>query len=50
MPFRRKFGAHVIVVSKRNACVITEIKLSEIAMQVLLFAMLVNAVHAALEN
>ena len=42
-------ASHVIH-AKGNAVVIAEIKLSEIAVQMLLAAMLVGAFHAALED
>jgi|SRR5882762_3841710 len=41
--------ALAVIDSKRRAIVLPEVKLSEIAMQVLAFAMLIRASHAALE-
>ena len=45
---RREFCAHQIGVTKGRAGVVAEVKFREIAMQVLLFAMLVHTLHAAL--
>jgi hypothetical protein len=43
-------SAHWIVTAKADAVGITEIKFAQVAVQVLLAAMLVDALHAALEN
>jgi hypothetical protein len=43
-------SAGTIIYAQRNAVAIAEIKLREIPMQMLLGAMLVHALHAALEN
>ena len=48
--FSRKFGAHKIIHAERGACVVTKIELREIAVQMLLAAVLINALHAALKN
>ena len=45
-----KHGALLIIVTKRNAVIVPEIKFREIAVQMLLAAMLVHALHAALED
>ena len=50
MPRKRLVGALGIVDANRNAVVIAEIKFRKIAMQMLFLAMLVHAVHAALED
>ena len=39
-----------IVVTERDTMIVTKVKFSEIAMQMLLAAMLIHAFHAALEN
>ena len=43
-------GALSVIHAKRNAVVMTEIELRQIAMQMLLGAMLIGAEHAAFEN
>jgi hypothetical protein len=43
-------GPVLIVNAKRNAVAVAEIKLRQIAVQMLLSAMLVDALHAALED
>jgi len=47
---RREFCAHQIGVTKGRAGVVAEVKFREIAMQVLLFAMLVHTLHPALKD
>src|ERR1700730_11292070 len=47
---QRAFGALCIVNAKLHAVVIAKIELGDVAMQMLLAAMLVDAFHAALEN
>jgi hypothetical protein len=42
--------AHIIGITERFATVETEIKFREIAMQMLLAAMLINTTHTALEH
>jgi len=49
MPFTARATFYVIY-AEPNAIAIAEIKLSEIAVQVLLAAMLIDALHAALED
>src|SRR5437899_1424112 len=48
--FQRAFGAAHVVYAQLGAVAIAEIELGKIAVQVLLFAVLINADHAALEN
>jgi hypothetical protein len=48
--FYRSDGAIRVVVSKRDAIVITEVEFGKITMQMLFAAMLVHATHAAFEN
>lgn len=48
--FHRAKGARLIVDAKCNTIAVSEIKFSEIAMQVFFGAMLINALHAAFEN
>ena len=43
-------GAVIIAVPKRGTMVIAEIKFRQIAMQVFLAAMLINALHSALKD
>jgi hypothetical protein len=43
-------SAHSVIHAKRDAVRIAEIELGEIAVTVLLFAMLIDALHAALED
>src|SRR5689334_13996249 len=47
---QRLLGARHVIHTPRDAVAIAEIELREIAMQVLLFAVLVDALHAALED
>lgn len=44
------FGARVIVISKFDAVVISEIKFGKVAVQMGFAAMLINTLHAAFEN
>jgi hypothetical protein len=46
----RKDCTFPIVVAKPNAVIVPEIVLCQVAVQMLLFAMLVDAAHAALED
>lgn len=47
----QRFGStRIIAVTERNAVAVAKIVLRQIAVQVLLTAMLVDALHAALEN
>ena len=48
--FYRSNGAVRVIVPKRDAIIITEVKLCKIAMQMLFGAMLIDAAHATLEN
>src|SRR5262245_33091044 len=48
--FGRDLGAHEIVVTERSARVVAEVVFRQIAVKVLLAAMLVDALHAALED
>src|SRR6266446_2800006 len=47
---QRSFGALYIINTEPNAIAVAEIELSKISVQVLFFAMLVDAFHAALED
>src|SRR6266852_3067713 len=48
--FHGTFGALNVIYAKSDAVAISKVELCEISVQVLLFAMLVDAFHAALEN
>src|ERR1700724_288113 len=48
--FQRAFGAFYVIYAKPNAIAIAKVKFGEIAMQMLLAAMLVDALHAAFED
>jgi hypothetical protein len=48
--FNRAFGALHVIYAKANAIAVPEIELRQISVQVLLFAMLIYAFHAALED
>jgi hypothetical protein len=43
-------SAHEISITERGARVVAEVKLGKVAVQVLFFAMLIDAFHAALED
>src|SRR3990167_6799902 len=47
---QRFSSTHFIVHTERNAVAVAEIKLGKIAMQMLFLAVLINALHPALEN
>lgn len=49
-PLQGSLGPALIVDAKLYAIVVAEFKLSQIAMQMFLAAMLIDALHAALEN
>jgi hypothetical protein len=44
------FGALIVAVTKRCARVVAEIELGKVAVQVLFLAVLIHALHAALED
>src|SRR6266540_137897 len=46
----RTFSALYIITAERNAIAVAEIEFRQVPMQVLLFAVLVHAFHAALKN
>jgi hypothetical protein len=48
--FHGRHGAGLIIKSERDAIAVTKIELAQIAVQMLFAAMLINALHAALEN
>ena len=48
--FDSGFGAVNVAVAEPNAMVVAEVKFREIAVQMLLVAVLINSLHAALED
>src|SRR5205809_429840 len=45
-----RFGARIVIRAKRDSVVVAELELRHVTMQVLLVAMLINALHPALEQ
>ena len=50
MPLSAASGAHFVVDLERDAVVVAEVELGQIALQVLFAAVLIDADHAALED